>query len=146
MVDLHSQFPPDSAAQAGVDLDRLVWVRCEGKMEQALRSADLLLQAGGFGIVVLDLCEAEPRALNQIPSSSWCRFQRAVENTPTIFIICADSAQARSCAALHLTLAPEQAVWAGTAPFSLLQELNTQVTVREKAAPQIYTLPIREVV
>jgi hypothetical protein len=115
-------------------------------MEQALRSADLLLQAGGFGIVILDLCGAEPRALNQVPSSCWYRFQRAVEHTPTAFLICADSAQAKSCAALHLDLAPEQTVWTGTAPFSLLQELNIRVAVRERAAPQIYTLPIREVV
>jgi hypothetical protein len=146
IIDLHNQFSPDSAARTGVDLQRLVWVRCEGKVEQALRSADLLLQAGGFGIVVLDLCEADPKALHRIPSSSWYRFQRAVENTPTTFVVCADWAQAKSCAALHLELAPREAVWVGTALFPLLQEVQTSVTVREKAAPRVYTLPIREVV
>ena len=146
VVDLHNQFPPESATQAGVDLNRLVWVRCEGKTELALRSADLLLQAGGFGMIALDLCEADPKALHRLPVSSWYRLQRAVEHTSTTFLLCADSAQAKSCAGLHLELAQREVVWAGTALFPTLQEISTHVAVREKAAPRLHTLPIREVV
>ena len=51
---------PAPAASAGVELSKLVWVRCGGNAEHALRAADLLIQAGGFGVVALDLAEAAP--------------------------------------------------------------------------------------
>lgn len=146
MVDLCHQFSPESATQTGVNLGHLVWVRCEGRPDLALRSADLLLQAGGLGVIVLDLCEADPKALHRIPTSSWYRLQRAIEHRPTTLLICADTAQAKSCAALHLELAQEDAVWAGSCLFPTLQRVTTKVTVREKGAPHIHTLPIREVV
>jgi RecA/RadA recombinase len=69
-VDADDAFDPESAAANGVNLRQLLWVRClkvgvpvRGKqaakpwtrLEQALRTTDLLLQAGGFGAIVLDL-------------------------------------------------------------------------------------------
>ena len=59
----------------GVELSKLVWVRCGGNAEHALRAADLLIQAGGFGVVALDLAEAAPAALNRIPPTAWFRFR-----------------------------------------------------------------------
>jgi hypothetical protein len=40
----------------------------------------------------------------RIPLTTWFRFQRAVENTPTIFLVIAEQACAQSCAALQLVL------------------------------------------
>ena len=37
---------------------RLLWVRANGRFEAALKAADLILHSGGFGVIVLDLCEA----------------------------------------------------------------------------------------
>src|ERR1017187_10601548 len=54
LVDAEDAFYPATAAAAGVRLERLIWVRSRGA-EQALKAADLLLQGGGFGVVVLDL-------------------------------------------------------------------------------------------
>src|SRR6059036_1039549 len=56
-----------ASVQAGVDLDRLLWVRCGGKLDQALRVADLVLQGGGFGITVLDLAGVPPQWVRRIP-------------------------------------------------------------------------------
>ena len=44
------------AAAAGLELKRLLWVRCR-KLDQVLKSTDLLLQGGGFGRVVMDLTD-----------------------------------------------------------------------------------------
>src|SRR5712691_2595531 len=50
-----------SAARAGVELDRLLWVRCDGRRDVALRAVDLLVRCPGFTIVGLDLGEIAPR-------------------------------------------------------------------------------------
>ena len=82
LVDSRGAFDPFSAAQAGVDLRRLLWVRGGGRLTDAFKAADLILHAGGFGVVILDLCEVPARELNCIPLSYWYRFRLAVENTP----------------------------------------------------------------
>ena len=56
LVDGNNAFDPISAAAAGIDLTRLLWVRCR-KLDEVLKSTDLLLQGGGFGRVVMDLTD-----------------------------------------------------------------------------------------
>src|SRR5450755_788110 len=48
LVDASDAFDPASAVAAGVRLERLLWVRCGGNAEHALKTADLLVQGGGF--------------------------------------------------------------------------------------------------
>ncbi len=60
LIDTANAFDICSAAAAGVVLEKLLWVRCGGNAEHAMRAADLLLQAGGFGVVALDLIDASP--------------------------------------------------------------------------------------
>src|ERR1700720_2386950 len=64
VVDWRGAFDPLSAARAGVDLRRLLWVRANRHIAHAFKAADMILHAGGFGVVVLDLCEAPLRDLN----------------------------------------------------------------------------------
>ncbi|PYS36547.1 MAG: DNA recombination/repair protein RecA, partial [Acidobacteria bacterium] len=54
LVDGNDAFDPKSAAAGGLALKRLLWVRCH-KLDQILKSTDLLLQGGGFGRVVMNL-------------------------------------------------------------------------------------------
>lgn len=129
LVDPGNAFDPCSAAAVGVDLSRLVWVRCgggrvgsPGKLEPAMRAADLLIQAGGFGVVAIDLAEATPRELQRIPATAWFRFRHAVEATPTILAVLADRPLAKSCASLAVKLPPRKAVFTGRAPFLLLRD------------------------
>ena len=79
-VDTDHSFDPVSAAASGVTLSQLVWIRCGHNAGHALKSADSLLHAGGFGVIVLDLCQVPARIWNRIPISYWYRFRRAVEN------------------------------------------------------------------
>jgi hypothetical protein len=131
VIDLYDSFHPVSAAAAGVRLDRLIWVRCHGNAEHAIRSADLLLHAGGFGVVLLDLCEANPRVLNRIPLSYWYRFRRAVEHTPAILLLCAEIPQAKSCSSHQLQLKHNVFHWSGKPPFLLLRGLQVQALLRK---------------
>ena len=124
-IDLNNAFYPVSLAQTGATLDRLSWIRCNGNTEHAMRSADLLLHAGGFGVVLLDLCGAQAQTLNRIPLSYWFRFQRAIENTPTILLICAEQQLARSCSRHSLVINARKFHWKGEAPFALLEAVES---------------------
>jgi len=110
LIDAEDAFDPASALAAGVALERLLWVRCGG-LEQALRAADLLLGAGGFGAVVLDLADVPARRARRVPLSYWFRFRRAVENTPTVLMLIDEEACAQSAASLVLHLRNEGVEW-----------------------------------
>ncbi len=136
-VDLSSQFNPASLTQTGVSLHPLAWIRCNGNAEHAIRSVDLLLHAGGFGMVLLDLCGANPSILNKIPLSYWFRFKRAIENTPTILLICGEHQQARSCSRNGLQIQAKKFHWTGQAPNTLLLALESTATPRKSAQSKI---------
>jgi hypothetical protein len=131
VVDLNCCFHPHSAAAAGVRLDRLVWVQCQRNLEHAMRSVDLLLHAGGFGVVLLDLCEAPGRALNQIPLSFWYRFRQVVEHTPTILLVCAETVQAKACTQNALQLKSKALHWTGR---KLLHGLEVMAAQRKSVS------------
>jgi hypothetical protein len=137
LVDASDSFDPNSAAAAGVDFHRLLWIRCgaskqvvvsrnefstagnsqhkelnyvlagnsnrgEQRLEQVLKSTDLILQSGGFGLVVLDLAGIAEKFVRRIPLASWFRFQRAVEHTKTALLVVSNVPCAQTCAALAL--------------------------------------------
>src|SRR5262249_24752406 len=54
LVDTSDVLDAHSAINAAIDLDRLLWIRCSGNLEHSFKAVDLLLQGGGFGLVVLD--------------------------------------------------------------------------------------------
>jgi hypothetical protein len=114
LVDAEDAFDPASASDAGVHLDRLLWVRSTNNAEHALKAADLLIQGGGFGLVVLDLGDTPPATARRISLTSWFRLRRAVENTPTVLISVARQSNAKTCASLQLECAREQTIWSGS--------------------------------
>ena len=104
LVDTNDVFAPTAATAAGVDFDRLLWIRCAGNLEHAFKAADLLLHAGGFGLVILDLGDVAGKEARRIISSWWYRFRRTVEDRPTVLTVISEEACTRSCAALTLEL------------------------------------------
>ena len=134
VIDLYDSFHPDSAAASGVQLERLLWVRCQRNPEFTMKAADLLLHAGGFGVVLLDLSEAKAHILNRIPISYWYRFQRAIQNTPTILLICADAPQAKAASRHALACQMKSFSWFGQRPFTLLRGINAIARQRKPAA------------
>ena len=134
LVDASDTFDPGSATAAGLALERLLWVRCGGNPEHALKAADLLVQGGGFGLVALDLGDIPARIASRIPLSSWYRFQRAIENTPTALVVLEQAPWAKSCAALILETKQEGVAWSGAPGCSrLLRGVRLGVTPRKPA-------------
>jgi len=76
----------------------------ERRLEQVLKSTDLVLQSGGFGMVALDLAGIPEKFVRRIPLASWFRFQRAVEHTKTALLVVSEFACAQTCAAVVLKL------------------------------------------
>ena len=120
IIDCDDTFDPASAAQAGVDFKRTLWVRCGHSLEHAFKAVDLILHAGGFGLIALNLCNVPTKVLRRVISSWWFRFRRAIEDTPTALIVLTPVAAVRSCAALVLELQNESSVWPST--LSLVSE------------------------
>ncbi len=74
-------------------------------VDRALRAADLVLQAGGFGLVALDLGDVPPATARRVPLTFWFRFRRAVEETPAALLLLTQEALTGTCAALTLQFA-----------------------------------------
>ena len=119
LVDALDMLDVASAAAAGVDLARLLWVRghvvtnpgfCrdlnQRAMEQALKALGLVLQAGNIGLVALDLGDAPQDAVRRLPFTTWLRLQRMVEGSQAICVLVGNAPMSRSSAGLSITLQP----------------------------------------
>jgi hypothetical protein len=136
LVDCSDTFDVTSAAEAGVDFERLLWVRCSNNLERTFKAADLLLHGGGFGLVALNLSDVPSKAARRIISSWWFRFRRAIENTPTALVVITSVACARSCAALVLELKNESTFWPST--LSLISEKsNNELTGKREQSTKL---------
>jgi hypothetical protein len=81
-------------------------------IERALKALNLVLQAGGFGVVALDFADASPAALHRIPFTTWLRVQRTIEGSDTACVLVAPQPLARSAGGLTLVL-DGRMQWAG---------------------------------
>ena len=130
LIDASDSFDPTSAAAAGLDFSKLLWIRCgrawrssaaktldhrghrgsqsrkdsEQNLEQVLKTTDLILQSGGFGLVVLDLAGIPDQFSRRIPLASWFRFQRVIEPAKTALLVVSESPRTQSCAAVVIKL------------------------------------------
>ena len=66
--------------------------------------ADLLLESGGFGLIALDLADLPTQTARRIPLTTWFRFRRAVEHTPTVLLAVERQSIAGSCSSLLIKL------------------------------------------
>ena len=102
-------------------------VNCGGNAEHALKSTDLLLQAGGFGLVVLDLADTPEKEVRRIPLASWFRLRHAAERIGAALVAVERRINARSCSELQIEMRLRRAVWNG----KLLRGLATQAESRK---------------
>ncbi len=182
VIDASDSLDPQSLAAAGIDLDRLLWVRCgddlptkenspqrrretekkgnhkkvgtflqaeiefertkpratENRLEQLLRATDLLLESGGFGLIILDLADLPPQAARRIPLTTWFRFRRAVEHKPTILLAIEQQPITGSCSSLLLQL--------GTADVRAAKRRNAAHSCPELSAQDDQALEGREAI
>jgi recombination protein RecA len=148
LVDTLDRLDVASAVAAGIDLERLLWVRGHGPgsptrvsqrggvegpgpetfLDRALKACNLVLQARGFGIVALDLADVPLEALRGIPFTTWLRLQRVIEGTDTACVLVAPQPLARSAGGVTLALSG-RAEWAGDSDRSR-RVAGVRITVR----------------
>jgi hypothetical protein len=138
-VDTLDRLDVASAAAAGVDLSRLLWIRGQeisgragpfgpagpsgpastaGRaIDRALKALNLVLQAGGFGVVAIDLADVPSSALRQIPYTTWLRVQRVIEGSDTACVLLTSEPLARSAGGLTVSLTA-RTTWAGASDRS----------------------------
>jgi hypothetical protein len=78
LIDGNDSFDPQTAGSTV--LSSLLWIRCR-KVEEAVRSADLLLRDGNLPLIFLDLRSNHAAELRKVPDTTWFRLQRALEPT-----------------------------------------------------------------
>ncbi len=121
LVDPLDRLDPASAAAAGSDLERLLWLRGtpsrgpsgttggDEPRAKALASATAavatLAGSGLFDVVALDLAGADAER-RRLPATTWLRLQRLVENSKTALVLVADAHVACSPGGRALALEP----------------------------------------
>jgi len=135
LVDPLDRLDPASAAAAGVDLARLLWLRGPrggGEEPQAKTLAHAtaavatLAGAGLFDVVALDLVGADHER-RRLPSTTWLRLQRLVEDTTTALVLVADGHVACSPGGRALALEPAGLRFSGPpGPACLLKALTAR--------------------
>jgi hypothetical protein len=124
LVDALDMFDVESAVEAGIDLNRVLWIRgfvvpnpglCrdlnQRALVQAIRAFTLVLQAGQFGLVAFDAGEAPADAIRRLPFTTWLRIQRMVEGTQTACLLVGSDRMARSPAGLTLHAPALRSMW-----------------------------------
>jgi recombination protein RecA len=88
------------------------------RIEQGLKSADLILQAGGFGAIVLDLGSIAPEFVSRVELGTWHRYRVAAERTQSSIVLLTQYVCAKSSAELLLRLHTPEMLRAETTVFS----------------------------
>ena len=133
LVDTCDRLDVESALAAGVDLDRLLWIRgvaaqpagpsvpahtlADRLVERALKALNLVLQAGGFGVVAIDVADIPIVTLKRLPLTTWMRVQRTLEGSETTCVLVTPEPLARSAGGLTLSLGGRVG-WTGVAERS----------------------------
>jgi hypothetical protein len=79
------------------------------RLDQALRATDLLLQAGGFSAIVLDMGSVAPEFALRVPLATWFRYRAAAERTHASVLLLTQHTCTKSSAGLVLHCQPSQA-------------------------------------
>ena len=108
-------------------------VRPWSRIEQALRVTDLLLQAGGFGAIVLDMGSIAPEHVSRIPLATWFRYRAAAERTQASVLLLTQYACSKSSAGLVLRLESGDAL----AQETVLAGLERRVEISRHRFAQI---------
>ncbi|MCI0546398.1 MAG: DNA recombination/repair protein RecA [Candidatus Rokubacteria bacterium] len=137
LVDADGVFDPASAARAGLDLRRLLWVRCGGQITVALRAADLLARCPGFAVVAVDLLPPPARSMGHrgLDHPALVRLERGVSGRDTTLVFRSPRHVAGSVAALVVEVRQQHPCWIGLPRPTRLGGLASEVSVRHTRGP-----------
>ncbi len=136
LVDPADGFDPASAQAAGVDLARLLWVRPAG-VPAALRAAELILAAGGFGALALDLLPPSAAGTRARPAragpAQWLRLDRLARRQDALVLVLSKTGLVGTFASLVVRVAGCRARFAPVAGGDRwLQALDLSFALRKR--------------
>jgi recA bacterial DNA recombination protein len=133
LVDVDHVFDPASAAESGVELRRVLWVRGEGRRRDALEAVDLLARCPGFALVALDIGESPPR----LSLSAAFRLRLAARRSGTAVLVVGARRVVGGAAMLTVRTRRDRLAWTGPTHFPRrLAGMRTGVhVVRKQGAP-----------
>jgi hypothetical protein len=138
VVDAGDAFDPCSAAAAGIDLSRLLWVKCRSRLRVAWTVADLLVRCPGFALIALDLGDA-PLVNGDLGARSvFRRLQLAAEQGAAALVVRAPRPLAGSAAALVVSVRRLGAGWMGSPRPTRFTGVTSEIRVlrdRTRAHP-----------
>jgi recA bacterial DNA recombination protein len=135
LIDPLDMFDPVSVSASGIDFQRMLWIRGEAtssarvslsceygtlqkSLDRAVKALNIVLQAGpharqprvgpeagGFGLVVLDLGEVAAQTIKRLPYTTWLRLHRVIEGSETACVLIASEPIARSAGGVTIQLA-----------------------------------------
>jgi recombination protein RecA len=125
LIDPLDMFDPVSASASGIDFQRMLWVRGEAtssarvslsceygtlqkSLDRAVKAFNIVLQAGGFGLVVVDLGEVAAQTIKRLPYTTWLRLHRVMEGSETACVLIASEPITRSAGGVTVQLAAGQ--------------------------------------
>jgi hypothetical protein len=85
--------------------------------QNAIRAFDLIVRAGGFGVIVLDVADVPPRVMRQVPMTTWLRLAHAIEGRETAGVMVGAAPLGRSARGVSVRLS-SAGRWAGTSDRS----------------------------
>jgi recombination protein RecA len=113
------------------------------RIEQALRIADLLLQAGGFSAIVLDMASIAAEHVSRVPLATWFRYRAAAERTQASVLLLTQHSCAKSSSELLLRFQPGQARHDEATVFSGIEH-RLEIERRRFAATKTNVIPLRK--
>jgi recA bacterial DNA recombination protein len=134
VIDAFDRLDPATAAQCGIDLSRLLWVRgqaitktagavdpawlpgartvegpgtlLERTIDRSIKALNLVLQSGVCTAVVFDVADVPVHGLRRIPITTWLRLQRVIEGTDTACLLVSPVPLTRSAGGITITTGP----------------------------------------
>ena len=142
-VDPCDRFDPGPAAEAGLELARLLWLRGRAgsprTLAEAASATGTLLGSGLFDLVVLDLAGIPPREIQRLPGATWIRLQRMIESTPTALVLVGDAHVAHGPGGACLAMQAGSVRWSGPpGPGRLLRGLSSELRAGRHTLPVVF--------
>jgi hypothetical protein len=135
LVDGADAFDPASAMAAGVDLSRLLWVKCAGRLRRAFSAADLLVRCPGFALVAIDLGDAALIRREPIPPALCLRLKIAAEQSETVLVLRAPHRLAGSTAWLAVSARRLESHWIGRPYPTRFVGITSEIVVLRSRNP-----------
>jgi recombination protein RecA len=124
-LDMFDLVSASATFQGGADFQRMLWIRGESScsarvslsseygtlqksLDRAVKALNIVLQAGGFGLVALDLGEVAAQTVKRLPYTTWLRLQRVIEGSETACVLIGSEPIARSSGGVTVQLTPGQ--------------------------------------